>query len=60
MECAAGNELLEMYDLESKLIICGSIRRSTSFYYEYHYSPHKLALQNIRVGDQKLMILAWP
>ena len=32
------------------------------FYYEYHYSPHKLAFQNImRAGDQKLMIkLEWP
>ena len=31
-------------------------------FYEYHYSPHKLAFQNImRVGDQKLMIdLEWP
>ena len=31
-------------------------------FYEYHYSPHKLALQNImRAGDQKLMIdLEWP
>ena len=33
-----------------------------STYYEYHYSPHKLAFQNImRAGDQKLMInLEWP
>ena len=38
------------------------------FYYEYHYSPHKLAFQNIMRGgggggvcDQKLMIkLEWP
>ena len=31
------------------------------FYYEYRYSPHKLAFQNMRVGDQKLMIdLEWP
>ena len=31
-------------------------------FYEYHYSPHKLAFQTItRVGDQKLMIdLEWP
>ena len=31
-------------------------------FYEYHYSPHKLAFQNImRAGDQKLMIdLEWP
>ena len=31
-------------------------------FYEYYYSPHKLAFQNImRVGDQKLMIdLEWP
>ena len=30
--------------------------------YEYHYSPHKLAFQNImQAGDQKLMIdLEWP
>ena len=30
--------------------------------HEYHYSPHKLAFQNImRAGDQKLMIdLEWP
>ena len=28
-------------------------------FYEYHYSPHKLAFQNImRAGDQKLM--EWP
>ena len=32
------------------------------FYYEYHYSPHKLPFQNImRASDQKLMInLEWP
>ena len=32
------------------------------FYYEHHYSPHKLAFQNImQVSDQKLMInLEWP
>ena len=31
-------------------------------FYEYHYSHHKLAFQNImRAGDQKLMIdLEWP
>ena len=31
-------------------------------FYEYHYSPHKLAFQNImRAGDQKLIIdLEWP
>ena len=31
-------------------------------FYEYHYSPHKPAFQNImRAGDQKLMIdLEWP
>ena len=30
-------------------------------FYEYHYSPHKLAFQNMRAGDQKLMIdLEWP
>ena len=31
-------------------------------FYEYHYSLHKLAFQNImRAGDQKLMIdLEWP
>ena len=31
-------------------------------FYEYHYSPHKLAFQNImRAGDQKLVIdLEWP
>ena len=31
-------------------------------FYEYRYSPHKLAFQNImREGDQKLMIdLEWP
>ena len=31
-------------------------------FYEYHYSPHKLAFQNIvQAGDQKLMIdLEWP
>ena len=33
-----------------------------NFYYEYYYSPHKLAFQNImRAGDQKLMTnLEWP
>ena len=31
-------------------------------FYEYHYSPHKLAFQNtMRAGDQKLTIdLEWP
>ena len=35
---------------------------SYHFYYEYHYSPHKMAFQNImRAGDQKLVInLEWP
>ena len=31
-------------------------------YYEYHYSPNKLAFQNtMQAGDQKVMIdLEWP
>ena len=39
--------------------ICVILRH---LFYEYHYSPHKLAFQNImRAGDQKLMIdLEWP
>ena len=39
--------------------ICVILRH---LFYEYHYSPHKLAFQNVmRAGDQKLMIdLEWP
>ena len=66
MECVASNEL------EIKLQMPVAIRSREyhvaqyvilhPFYYKYHYSPHKLAFQNImRVGDQKLMInLEWP
>ena len=49
--CAAGNEL----EISRAMFY-------VIFYYEYHYSPHKLTFQNImRAGDQKLMInLEWP
>ena len=64
MECAAGNELeieLKMYDLKSQYYVAQYLVLH-HFYYEYRYSPHKLAFQNImRVGDRKLMInLEWP
>ena len=56
----AGNELeIEIsyyYGMMTQYVIL------RHFFYEYHYSPHKLAFQNImRAGDQKLMIdLEWP
>ena len=63
MECAAGNELeieLELARYMISRVSRGSIRRFTLFFYEYHYSPHKLHI--MRAGDQKLMIniLEWP
>ena len=56
-----GNELeieisrVSFYDDSIRVIL-------RHLFYEYHYSPHKLAFQNImRAGDQKLMIdLEWP
>ena len=46
----------------SRIIIMSQYVILRHFFYEYHYSPHKLAFQNImRAGDQKLMIdLEWP
>ena len=65
MACAAGNELEvrsapRRYNIIISRVIQYVVLRH--FYYEYHYSPHKLAFQNImRAGDQKLMInLEWP
>ena len=63
MECAAGNELKIELDLEIESIVSrAQYVILHHFYYEYHYSPHKLPFQNImRAGDQKLMInLEWP
>ena len=62
MECATGNELeIEWYMVCSQSRACQYVALR-HFYYEYHYSPHKFAFQNImQVGDQKLMInLEWP
>jgi hypothetical protein len=51
---------MHMHEIESIMWLTTSFY--VVFYYEYYYSPHKLAFQNVmRAGDQKLMInLEWP
>ena len=60
--CAVGNELASEIEIEIESIMRPNTSFYVIFYYEYHYSPHKLAFQNLmRAGDQKLMIdLEWP